>query len=58
MMPFQLTTSALNHLLTQNIWALPRLARFAGKTIRFDIAPFSLVCAILESGDTSPHSTS
>ena len=49
-MPFQLTTSALNHLLSQNSWALTRLARFAGKTIRFDAAPFSLVCIIQEGG--------
>ena len=41
---------ALNHLLTQNNWALQRLARFAGKTARFDIAPFSFAYTILADG--------
>jgi len=44
------TTVALNHLLTQNSWALTRLARFSGKTARFDIAPFSFTYTILEDG--------
>jgi len=46
----QPSVAALNHLLTQNSWALPRLARFAGKTARFDIAPFSFSCTILADG--------
>jgi len=46
----QPSVAALNHLLTQNSWALPRLARFAGKTVRFDIAPFSFACTILADG--------
>lgn len=46
----QPSAAALNHLLTQNSWALPRLARFAGKTARFDIAPFSFAFTILEDG--------
>lgn len=41
---------ALNHLLKQNSWALQRLSPFAGKTVRFDIAPFSFVYIILEDG--------
>lgn len=41
---------ALNHLLTQNSWALLRLAPFAGMTARFDIAPFSFAYTILEDG--------
>lgn len=41
---------ALNHLLTQNNWALARLARFAGKTARFDIAPLSFAYTILADG--------
>ena len=49
-MPFQPTTSALNHLLNQNSWALSRLVRFAGKTLRFDIAPFSFTYTISENG--------
>src|SRR4030067_2704055 len=44
------TAAALNHLLTQNSCALPKLARFAGKTARFDIAPFSFAYTILEDG--------
>jgi len=44
------TAAALNHLLTQNSWALQRLARFAGKTARFDIAPFSFAWTILADG--------
>lgn len=47
---FQLTASALNHLLAQNVWALQRLARFAGKTARFNIAPFSFAYTILSDG--------
>ena len=46
----QPSAAALNHLLKQNSWALPRLARFAGKTARFDIAPFSFAFTILEDG--------
>lgn len=44
------SAAALNHLLTQNSWALQRLARFAGKTARFDIAPFSFAYTILDDG--------
>jgi ubiquinone biosynthesis protein UbiJ len=46
----QSSAAALNHLLKQNSWALPRLARFAGKTARFDIAPFSFAYTILDDG--------
>jgi ubiquinone biosynthesis protein UbiJ len=46
----QPSVAALNHLLIQNSWALPRLARFSGKTARFDIAPFSFACTILQDG--------
>jgi ubiquinone biosynthesis accessory factor UbiJ len=44
------SAAALNHLLSQNNWALPRLARHAGKTARFDVAPFSFACTILDDG--------
>jgi ubiquinone biosynthesis protein UbiJ len=44
------SAKALNHLLTQNSWAMRRLARFAGKTARFDIAPFSFAYTILTDG--------
>ena len=46
----QLAAKALNHLLAQNSWALLRLARFARKTIRIKIVPFSFSYAILENG--------
>lgn len=45
-----LSASALNHLLAQNSWATQRLARFAGKTARFNIAPFSFSWTILPDG--------
>jgi len=44
------TASALNHLLTQNSWASSRLVSFAGKAVRFNIAPFSFVYTILSDG--------
>jgi len=46
----QPSAAALNHLLAQNDWALTRLRRFAGKTARFDIAPFSFAYTILPDG--------
>ena len=46
----RLSAAALNHLITQNSWALARLARFNGKTVRFDIAPFSIAYTILPDG--------
>ncbi len=45
-----LTAAALNHLLTQSGWANERLAKFAGKTARFHIAPFSFAFYILPDG--------
>lgn len=44
------TVAALNHLLTQNVWALDRLARYSGKTARFSLAPFSFSYTILPDG--------
>ncbi len=44
------SAAALNHLLTQSGWALPRLARFAGKTVQFNIAPFSFAYTIRDGG--------
>lgn len=46
----QPSVAALNHLLTQNSWAPQRLARFAGKTARFNIAPFSFSYTVLPDG--------
>jgi ubiquinone biosynthesis accessory factor UbiJ len=45
-----LSASALNHILTQNDWALSRLTKFVGKTARFHIAPFSFAYTIQENG--------
>jgi ubiquinone biosynthesis accessory factor UbiJ len=50
----QPSAAALNHLLMQNSWALPRLACFAGMTARFDIAPFSFAYTILDDGSLRP----
>jgi ubiquinone biosynthesis protein UbiJ len=46
----QPTVATLNHLLAQSGWASQRLARFTGKTARFNIAPFSLACTIQDDG--------
>lgn len=46
----QPAVAALNHLLVQSGWALQRLARFSGKTARFNIAPFSFACTIQPDG--------
>jgi len=34
----------------QNSWALERLARFYGKTVRIEIPPFAFACTILSDG--------
>jgi ubiquinone biosynthesis protein UbiJ len=52
------TAAALNHLLQQNRWALPRLACFAGRTARFDIAPFSFSFTVLPDGMLTGADTS
>ena len=44
------SAAAINHLLLQNRWAAERLLRFAGKTVRFDIAPFAIAYIILPDG--------
>lgn len=46
----QPSVSALNHLLQQNRWAMQRLVRFAGKTARFNVVPFSFVWTIQPDG--------
>ncbi len=53
----QSLVAALNHLLVNSGWALPRLAKFKGKTARFNVAPFSVSCTILEDGSLL-HATS
>lgn len=47
---FNLSAAALNHLLSQSGWALARLAKFAGKKARFNIAPFYFIYLIQEDG--------
>lgn len=42
--------ATLNHLLAQSGWAQPRLVPFSGRTVRFNLPPFSLVCTIAEDG--------
>jgi ubiquinone biosynthesis accessory factor UbiJ len=49
-MPANISASALNHLFSQSGWAQQRLAVFAGKTARFNIAPFSFAYTIQEDG--------
>ena len=46
----QLSATALNHLLSQSGWAQQRLAKFAGKTARFNIAPFSFSYTVKADG--------
>ena len=46
----QPAVAMLNHLLAQGGWASQRLARFSGKTARFNIVPFSLACTIQDDG--------
>lgn len=38
--------ATLNHLLAGSGWALLRLAKFAGKTVQFRIAPFSMAVTV------------
>lgn len=42
--------ATLNHLLTQSGWALPRLAKYSGRTVHFSIAPVSITCTVQEDG--------
>jgi ubiquinone biosynthesis protein UbiJ len=42
--------ATLNHLLAQSGWAQQRLARFARRTVSFDIPPLSFTCTILNDG--------
>ncbi len=47
---FNLPAATLNHLFSQSGWALQRLGKFAGKTARFDIAPFSFAYTVISNG--------
>ena len=46
----RLGAAAFNHVLMQNGWALERLSRFSGKTVRFDVAPLSASYVVLPDG--------
>ncbi len=43
--------AAINHLLQSASWARERLRPFAGKTVRFNLAPFAVTLAIRDSGE-------
>jgi len=42
--------AVLNHLLEQSGWALPRLVRYHGRTVRFHVAPFTFSYTIQPDG--------
>ena len=46
-----LIVAFINHVLRGNTWALERLRPFAGRALRVDAVPFSLMLAVLENGD-------
>ncbi len=47
-------TAFINHLLRGASWAREALARFAGRTARFDGAPFALSLTVLDNGEVAP----
>ncbi len=47
----QLAVAPINHVLRGESWALRRLAEFAGRSARFDIAPFSALVTVRDSGE-------
>jgi ubiquinone biosynthesis protein UbiJ len=47
-------TAFINHLLRGAGWARDALKPFAGRTARFEVAPFALSLTVLESGETAP----
>jgi len=55
---FSLTAGTLNHLLTQSGWALQRVAKFSGKTARFNIAPFSFSFSVNADGTVTTSDSS
>ena len=52
-LPMRPAAAAINHLLRSAAWARERLTPHAGKTARFDIAPFSLAITVLPSGEVA-----
>src|ERR1700716_1774665 len=47
------SAAALNHLLKSASWARERLQPFAGKIARFELIPFTVAFAILDSGEVT-----
>src|SRR5258705_12928623 len=47
------TAAALNHLLKSASWARERLRPFAGKVVRFELAPFTVGYALLDTGEVA-----
>jgi ubiquinone biosynthesis protein UbiJ len=47
-------TAFINHLLRGAGWARDALKPFAGRTARFELAPFALSLTVLESGEAAP----
>ena len=50
--------AAVNHLLQGASWACDRLKPFAGKTVRFNLAPFAVTLAIRDSGEVADAAAS
>ena len=47
-------TGFINHLLRGAGWARDELKRFAGRTARFEVAPFACSLTVLENGEVAP----
>jgi ubiquinone biosynthesis protein UbiJ len=45
---------ALNHLLTQNSWAVEKLRPYAGRTVRIAVPPITATLCITNSGEFAP----
>jgi ubiquinone biosynthesis protein UbiJ len=52
------TAAAVNHLLKSASWARARLQPFAGKVVRFELAPFTVGYALLDAGQVADASAS
>jgi len=50
--------AAVNHLLQGASWACDRHKPFAGKTVRFNLAPFAVTLAIRDSGEVADAAAS
>lgn len=53
-LPDTTAAAAINHLLRGTSWARDEIRRFAGRTARFDAAPFAFSLTVLESGEVAP----